>query len=158
MIPPVSHLAEEIKRSGCVKHFFQYEKATIKLELNSLRIEFLEQCKHSQLIPRFLKFRIPTNGCFDNKSVLEFQKKLLQKELVRAKENLQTTEVNMNNKKVTLLSHLPAELIPPVEEHIRRSRTETRVERKTNSRQEADKPLKRTRTTIVQCTKHCGDM
>ena len=119
----VSHLAREIKRSGCYKHFFQYEKATIKCELNSLRIHFLKQCKRSELIPRFLKFRIPTNGCFDNKSVREFQLKLLHKELVRAKENFQSTEENVNNRKAKLLSLLPSELTSPVEDHIEHIRT-----------------------------------
>ena len=40
----------------------------------------------SDVIPRFLRFRIPTNGCFDNESVRSFQRKLLHKELVRARE------------------------------------------------------------------------
>ena len=158
MIPPVSHLAEEIKRSGCYKHFFQYEKATIKCELNSLRIHFLEQCKRSELIPRFLKFRIPTNGCFDNKSVREFQLKLLHKELVRAKENFQSTEENVNNRKAKLLSHLPTELIPPVEDHIGRSRTKTRMERKavhekklSNLSKEQEQPLFNVQNTVVTC-------
>ena len=30
-----------------------------------MRIEFLQTCEDSKLIPKFLKFRIPKNGCFN---------------------------------------------------------------------------------------------
>ena len=110
------------------------------------------------MVPRFLKFRIPTNGCFDNKSVREFQLKLLHKELVRAKENFQSTEENVNNRKAKLLSHLPTELIPPVEDHIGRSRTKTRMERKavhekklSNLSKEQEQPLFNVQNTVVTC-------
>ena len=38
------------------------------------------------MIPHFLKFRIPNNGCFDQQKVFEFQIRLLHQEIIKAKE------------------------------------------------------------------------
>ena len=90
-----------------------------------------------------------------NKSVREFQLKLLHKELVRAKENLQSTEENVNNQ---LLKQLPSELISPMEEHVGCSRTKIRTERKavhdkklTNLSKEQEQPLFNVQNTVVTC-------
>ena len=55
--------------------------------MNGLRVKFLENCYKSDIIPRFLKFRVPNNGCFDDRAVREFQRKLLKKEIVSAKQD-----------------------------------------------------------------------
>ena len=84
--------------------------------------------------------------------------KLLHKELVRAKENLQSTEENVNNRKAALLNQLPSELISPMEEHVGCSRTKIRTERKavhdkklTNLSKEQEQPLFNVQNTVVTC-------
>ena len=90
MFLPFRLLALELKRSSCWKQYLHYEKTILKVESNSLRIKFLENCKRADLIPNFLKFRIPNNGCFDEKSIHDFQRQLLNKELLNAKQNLKS--------------------------------------------------------------------
>ena len=69
-------------------------KLLIKIEKNSIRVKFLSSCYKADIIPRFLRFRVPNNGMLDRKSVFEFQKGLLRKELHRAKE----LQLVLNNK------------------------------------------------------------
>ena len=78
-------LALELKRSGCFKQFLQYQKTICKVEIGNLRVKFFENCKKADIIPKFLKFRIPNNGCFEEKTVHEFQVQLLKKEILKAK-------------------------------------------------------------------------
>jgi len=80
-----SLLIKELKRNGCWKDFLLYRKALRQNRNHSLRIDFLENCLKANIIPHFLKFRVPTNGCFDDKVVLDFQLQLLRKELFKAK-------------------------------------------------------------------------
>ena len=90
MFLPHRLLAKELHRRNCWKNFLKYQKAHGKHRKNSLRIKFLEKCKQSDIIPRFLRRRIPTNGCFDDKTVREFQHKLLRKEIIKAKSDQST--------------------------------------------------------------------
>ena len=90
MFLPYRLLAKELQRSCCLKQFLQYQKAICKLENNSLRIKFLENCKRADIIPKFLQFRVPNNGCFDGTSIHNFQKQLLNEELQKAKNDSQT--------------------------------------------------------------------
>ena len=58
-----------------------------------------EECCKAEIIPRFLKFRIPNNGCFDDKSVHDFQKRLLKKELANGRMDLKQSRKSYNNDK-----------------------------------------------------------
>ena len=95
MLLPYRLLALELRRSDCWKQFRHYQKTLQKCENNLLRIDFLKNCKKAELIPKFLKFRIPNNGCFDDKAIHEFQKNLLNKEIIRAKENYKSLLSNL---------------------------------------------------------------
>ena len=88
MFLPYRLMALELRRTSCWKTYLQYQKALGKCNKNSLRLQFLKKCKQSNIIPRFLKFRIPTNGCFDDKAVHEFQVKLLKKEIITSRSDL----------------------------------------------------------------------
>ena len=107
-------LAIELRRNGCWKDFLHYQKTLDKCENNALRIKFLENCKRADLIPNFLKFRIPTNGCFDENSIHDFQKRLLHKETIRAKENRQFLLQKLNERRTTLRDKTPAKCIPSI--------------------------------------------
>ena len=68
-----------------------------RVENNSLRIGFLNNCLKTDIIPQFLRLRIPNNGRFDDKSVHEFQKKLLKKEIVKAREDERLAKIKLTN-------------------------------------------------------------
>ena len=84
-ILPYKLLILELKKSNSLIKYLQYEKALCKVVNNKARIQFLDDCRRSNIIPKFLNFRIPNNDCFDNESVYSFQKKLLHQEIVKAK-------------------------------------------------------------------------
>ena len=79
MILPLRLLAIELNRNDCWKTYLQYQSALEKVENNNLRLKFIDSCIKSDVIPRFLRFRVPRNGCFDDDSIHTFQKGLLRK-------------------------------------------------------------------------------
>ena len=96
----------ELRRNHCIHGFLQYKKALCKVESHSLRINFLENCLRSDIIPKFLRFRVPNNGCFDDKSVHDFQKRLLRKEIFAAKHDLDTSRQTLSEKRKDLQSRV----------------------------------------------------
>ena len=78
------------------------------------------------IIPRFLKFRIPNNGCFDDQSVHDFQRRLLRKELFSAKRDFEDCIVKLDEKRSLLRSLLQFDLIPSVVLYIRIARKDHR--------------------------------
>ena len=114
MFLPRRLLALELRRNGCSKTFVRYQASLQKLKNNTLRIEFLENCFKAEIIPRFLKFRIPNNGCFDDRSVNVFQKKLLRKEIIRAKLELQRTNEKVEGHRNEVKGQIPIQLFPSI--------------------------------------------
>ena len=158
MLLPYRLLALELKRSRCWKQFLQYQKFVCNVKTNNLRIKFLENCKKSDLIPRFLKFRIPNNGCFDEKSVHQFQQRLLNKELVRAKEGLKTIHQRLDEKRKTLQEAAPVKCMPSIATYTRLSRIEVRqTQTRTHNKkllqlsERQGHPLFNVENTVVQC-------
>ena len=119
MFLPRRLLTLELKRHNCWKQYLKYEDHLIKKVNNKLRIEFLQNCKRADIIPRFLKFRIPTNGCFDEKSIGDFQRQLLHKELIRAKEDLNTLNAHLSIKRTAIIGVIPRPCLPSVILHTR---------------------------------------
>jgi len=107
-------LAQELHRSGGWKEFQQYRKELKKHQKNTLWINFIEQCKQSDLIPNFLRFRIPSNGCFDDKQVREFQHKLLRKEIFTAKTELSSCNERLTEKRNAMMKAVPRRLRPSI--------------------------------------------
>ena len=56
------------------------------------RLNFLRKCLKSDLIPDFLKFRVPENGFFSDHAVHNFELILLRTETSRANENSKSYE------------------------------------------------------------------
>ena len=79
MIAPRRLLAIALQREQNWKYFLKYEKLIEKIVKCEQRVVFLGNCKKADIIPKFLKFRIPNNGCFDNDAVHAFQKKITTK-------------------------------------------------------------------------------
>ena len=156
MFLPLRLLALELKRSSCWKEYLHYQKFINKVESNSLRIKFLENCKRADVIPRFLKFRIPNNGCFDEKSVHEFQRQLLRKELYKAKTDLETLNISLNEKREKLKLKAPRKCLPSIILYTRYARLNTRKEQKethtrklANLSEEQERPLFSVQNTVV---------
>ena len=126
------------------------------MENNSLRIKFLENCKQADLIPRFLKFRIPNNGCFDENTVHNFQRQLLNKELIRAKEDLRNNENQLSKKREEIKNTVPDKCIPSIVIHtrnvrvtIRREQLKTHARKLANLSEEQERPLFNVKNTVV---------
>ena len=158
MILPLRLLALEFRRSSCYKEYLQYINTIIKVENNSLRIKFLDKCKRSDVIPKFLKFRIPNNGCFDEKSVHDFQRQLLTKELHKAKGDLQKLNRTLDDKRHQLITVVPEKCLPSVVIYSRMARHGTRREQSerhnrklTALSEEQERPLFNVQNTVVIC-------
>ena len=158
MFLPLRLLALELKRSYCWKHYLRYLKGVNKVESNSFRIRFLESCKRSELIPRFLKFRIPNNGCFDEKSIRLFQHRLLNKEIQKAKNDLKTSTKNLDEKRHDLQSNAPLKCLPSIALYTRETRIATRRKqlrthnkKLENLSEEQERPLFNVQNTVVLC-------
>ena len=109
----------ELIRHDCWKDFLQYRKALRKAESHSLRINFLENCLKADIIPRFLTFRIPNNGCFNDKAVHEFQVRLLKREIFTGKEEKKLSLEKLTENREKLKVKLPEKCIPSVILHCR---------------------------------------
>ena len=106
MFLPVKLLNCELRRNGCFKDYLNYNKVIDKNDKCNERIRFLTKCRENDIIPKFLTFRVPTNGAFDDQSVHNFQQRLLLKEIDCAKKqshehsvNLDICRCNLKNKK-----------------------------------------------------------
>ena len=114
MFLPYRLLANSLKSVDSWKKFLDYQKALIKQENNFRRISFIEECRKADIIPRFLKFRIPNNGCFEPTVVHNFQLRLLKQELNNAITTKTQHAETVAEKRSLLKDSLPAKLIPSV--------------------------------------------
>ena len=119
MFLPRRLLAIELQRRQGWKYFLNFQKLIEKTVKCDQRIQFLQNCKKADIIPKFLKFRIPNNGCFDDNAVHTFQKSLLQKEISKAKDQLKVLNNQIQDKLSILRDHTPAKCIPSVLFHIK---------------------------------------
>ena len=69
------------------KIVLDYLKFFKKVQVSVHRLKFLRKCLKNDLIPDFLKFRVPENGVFSDQAVHNFQLKLLRTETSRANED-----------------------------------------------------------------------
>ena len=158
MYLPRRLLALELKRRDCWKDFLLYQRTLIKLANNKTRIDFLEACKHACIIPKFLKFRIPQNGCFDDNSVHEFQKRLLNVEISKAKETQNSLQEKLNIARDTLKHKTPTKCLPSVVLYTNIERRQQIVNRRnTHTKklltlsEDQGRPLFNVRNTVVCC-------
>ena len=141
-----------------MKQFLQYQKAICKCEIGNLRVTFLENCKKADIIPKFLKFRIPNNGCFDEKSVHEFQVQLLKKEILKAKSERITLHEKLDDKRCCLKAIVPRKCLPSIVLHTRCARTKARRDQMLvhnkkleHLSEEQERPLFNVENTVFVC-------
>ena len=156
MFLPYRLMAIELKRLDSWKNFLHYQKAACKQEINRCRIRFLENCKKSELIPRFLRFRIPNKDSFDDKSVREFQRKLLAQELVKAKQHQKSVAKRVDEKRNAIKSSCTGKMLPSVALYIRKAMVESRKTQKNQHNkkllalsEEQERPLFSVKNTVV---------
>ena len=80
--PPLLRLG--LKRKLTWKLVLDYLKHFNNLNSNFLRIKFLRKCLVNDIIPDFLRFRVPDNGVFSDQAVHSFQLRLLRSEISQA--------------------------------------------------------------------------
>ena len=158
MYLPYRLLARELQRNGSWRAFLQYQKSLNKLQRNTFRIDFLTKCKHSDIIPRFLQFRIPSNGCFDDRSVRDFQLKLLKNEILKAKTDLRSNNKLLAEQRNTIQAAVKSVLLPSILVYTRANASRIRREQilthnnKLSELAEAQQfPLFSVKNTVLEC-------
>ena len=151
-------MSHELRRNGCWKTYLQYQKSLGKRSKNSHRLQFLNECKKANIIPNFLKFRIPGNGCFDDKTVHEFQLKLLRKEIFSARSDLAANIKQLSEKRNAIKMQVSRSLLPSIVLYTRIStnaisRKQVLLHRKKLAAlsEEQERPLFSVQNTVIQC-------
>ena len=93
-----------------------------------LRIVFLEKCLINDVIPNFLRFRIPENSCFEPTIVQKFQRRLLKAELGKARRIFEHAINRLNDARCILKENCRVLLLPSVILFIRYHRRVTNGE------------------------------
>ena len=77
------------------------------------RNEFLRICLENDIIPDFLRFRVPENGVFLNQEVHSFQTKLLRTEINKARTDEKNVKFDQNGQNaITAVSEFLAANLP----------------------------------------------
>ena len=108
MFPPYHLLAKELRRKDCCKQYLDYKRSFIKRERNKCQIDIFKKCIQTDIVPAFLKFRVPNNGSFEPTVVHNFQRRILKGELNKANVALyeHKKKVNDTHEKLRqILSH-----------------------------------------------------
>ena len=116
-----------LTRHDCYRDYLQYTKFLNKCDKCECRLNFLEKCRNSDIIPNFLKFRIPNNGCFEDQSVHDFQRRLLHKEIHKANKDFLKYEQTLSDKRYLLKQLVPSEFLPSVVYHFPHERIRSRL-------------------------------
>ena len=107
MFSPYHLLAKTLRLNECLKLYLEYEICLIKREREKCKNLFLESCLQADIIPKFLKFRIPNNGCFEPTVVHNFQRRLLKQELSKAKETILQHDASLDARRSALQQSIP---------------------------------------------------
>ena len=116
MFLPERLLKTELRRHNCYREYLHYVKSLDKLDKCILRTNFLVECRNSDIIPKFLHFRIPKNGCLDDQTVHNFQRSLLHKEIGKAILQNKLCESRLCESRQQLKSVLPRKCLPSIVE------------------------------------------
>ena len=130
-----------------------------------MTIESLQTCEDSKLIPKFLKFRIPKNGCFNKNAVEKFQANLLKLEVRNAKTQLEKKKEDTEECLIELRQKIPAKLIPTVLLHTRvawfteKQKVHTKHQEKLNNLSiDQDRPIARVKKDTITILDNIKDL
>ena len=119
MILPYRLLATELHRNDALPLYLKYQKTLGKVQVNTLRAKYLNDCLKADLVPRFLRFRVPNNGCFDEKTIHEFQIKLLRKELIRAQNERKSLSAKLTDHRKVVKDTISENILVSIAFHSR---------------------------------------
>ena len=108
--PPLLRMV--LKRKLTWKLVLDYLKHFNKFNSSFLRIKFLRKCLDNDIIPNFLRFRVPDNGVFSDQVVHSFQLRLLISELSQANARLYSFKENRHSTKKTFFLNLYRIILP----------------------------------------------
>ena len=126
---PFKLLKKIVQQDGILTIYLDYTAALLKATNCQQRILFLKKCLSNDLIPRFLKFRIPENGCFEATMVQKLQRRLLRRELSEAHRTMIMRSDQLRKARQLLKEKCTDTSFLSVAWH---SRRDTRAERLTN--------------------------
>ena len=155
MLLPLCLLALCLQKSDCCKEYLGYDHSLKKLVNCQCRIEFIEKCIQADIIPRFLKFRIPENGCFEPTVVHNFQRNLLKVELSKAGKQKETHINVIETKRTLLRDKVPTKFIHSIVFHTRNAAKQTKLDvqnthsKKSTLSKEQQRPLFDVQDTVI---------
>ena len=111
-ILPLRLLGMEQERQHKFRFLYQYQRANLQSHHNIQRVSCLDQCLKNKVVPEFLLFRNAKNVCFDQETVKNFQRKLLTKEVARARAERAKLESKLTESRVAFIENLAGCLVP----------------------------------------------
>ena len=100
-------LALSLNKIGKWKIYIEYRRALEKMIRCMCRIQYLEKCHQADIIPKFLMFRVPENGCFVPTMVHNFQRNLLKSEMIEARKLKEIHKNVVEAKRVAVRDSIP---------------------------------------------------
>ena len=149
---PFKLLKKILQQDGIWKIYLDYTAALLKARNCQQRILFLKKCLSNDLIPRFLKFRIPENGCFEATMFHNFQRRLLRREVSEAHRTMIMRSDQLPKARQILKAKCTDYLLLSVAWH---SRMDTRAERLTIHAGHKKNLWDRTGKTLEICGNYC---
>ena len=95
VVLPPPFLMWTLKNKLIWKLVHDYASIYVKFINCHQRIKFLRVCLENDIIPDFLRFRVPENGVFSNQAVHSFQTKILRMEINKASTDEKNVEVKL---------------------------------------------------------------
>ena len=107
-------VAKSLQKRDCWKPYLDYENNVCKYESSRCRVNFLINCLSTDIIPDFLKFRVPKTNVFLDKAVHSFQQKLLRSETSTAADTHRKCDQKRAASRKVLHKNLDNHLLPSV--------------------------------------------
>ena len=156
MFLPYRLLKKTLLSLGCSGAFMAYLRKRKKIDIARLREKFLKKCVQNDIIPRFLKFRVPENGCFVDSIVHAFQKKLLKTEINTCVRHLRKHEEDLRQLRYDLIQACPRHLLPSICLYVkmevadtRKQMTERHDKKLSELSKAQEKPLRRSGNNVI---------
>ena len=102
MLLPTSLLRKILLQRDIWNVWLKYRKCLIRHRNCVYRKKFLVDCLTNDLIPGFLQFRVPENGCFEETIVHNFQRRLLRKELAASLRAIEEASNRLDMQRLTI--------------------------------------------------------
>ena len=107
-------LRKNLQKKDCWKPYLDYENNVCKYESIRCRKKFLKNCLSTDIIPDFLKFRVPKTDVLSDQAVHSFQLKMLRSEISTAADTHHKTDQKRAASRKVLLKNRDNHLLPSV--------------------------------------------